>query len=315
MPAQNRRLPRRTPDELRERMPRRTPAETRDLMLRAAVDILRERAQATGDEVLASALAHVRVSHVAERATAIIREQTGDQKAKAITTGAIYQQWPTQSDFQVDLLFHLADLQSTLVPGLPESILRFKQAHADAVPLETVVMQTMEDVHRHYRQDPLYRVELSLLIGAHDPRLSAALRHRMTAFYATADQAWQAMLDAYDLRMREPFTIRHLSRAVAAQIAGSVVLWFQDPDVLDDPLGEEGRSLMSRTILATFQRLTEPTSTLPQAEGSGQGEVGLQPGTEVGGGAGVVGDQGGSLRAVPGVPGPAQVADAVRVRP
>ncbi|MEJ2579023.1 MAG: hypothetical protein P8Z68_07985 [Kineosporiaceae bacterium] len=241
-------------------MPRRTPAETRDLMLRAALEILRERAQATGDEVLASALAHVRVSQVAERATAIIREQTGDRKTKAITTGAIYQLWPTQSEFQVDLLFHLSDLQSTLVPGLPESILRFKQAQADEVPLEAVVMQTMEDVHRHYRQDPLYRVEFSLLIGANDPRLRAALQHRMAAFYISSDQAWQALLDAYDLRMREPFTVRHLSQAIAAQIAGSVVLWFQDPDILDDPLQEEGRSLMSRTILAIFQRLTEPIS-------------------------------------------------------
>jgi AcrR family transcriptional regulator len=239
-------------------MPRRTPAETRDLMLRAAVELLRERAQASGDEVLAAAVAHVRLSQVAERATAIVRDQTGDQRAKAITTGALYQQWPTQADFQVDLIFHIADLQSTLVPGLPESILRFKQAHADAVPLETVLARTMEEVHRHYREDPLYRVELSLLIGACDPRLRAALNHRMTAFYATADQAWQALLDAYELRMRTPFTIRNLSTAVAAQIAGSVVLWFEDRDGLDDPLGEPGWSLTSRSILAIFERFTEP---------------------------------------------------------
>src|SRR4051812_1288777 len=100
-------------------MPRRTPAETRELMLQAAVELLRERAEASGDKVLAAALAHVRLSQVAERATDIVREQTGDEKAKAITTGALYQQWPTQADFQVDLLFHIAELQSTLVPGLP----------------------------------------------------------------------------------------------------------------------------------------------------------------------------------------------------
>ena len=36
------------------RLPRRTPEETRDLMLRAAVELIRERAQASGDEVLAA---------------------------------------------------------------------------------------------------------------------------------------------------------------------------------------------------------------------------------------------------------------------
>jgi hypothetical protein len=260
VPPQGKRPPRRTPAELRERMPRRTPAETRELMLRAAVDLLRERAQASGDEVLSSALAHVRLSQVAERATAIVREQTGDQKAKAITTGAIYQQWPTQADFQVDLLFHLADVQSALVPGLAESILRFKQAHANAVPLETVLTETMEEVHRHHREDPLYRVELSLLIAAGDPRLRAAFAHRTTAFSATADQAWQALLDAYGLRMRQPFTIRHLGLAVAAQINGSVVIWYHDPAILDDPLNEDGWSLVSRSILAIFERFTEPAS-------------------------------------------------------
>ncbi|WP_322748171.1 MULTISPECIES: hypothetical protein [unclassified Frankia] len=242
-------------------MPRRTPAETRDLMLHAAVDLIRERAEATGDEALSAALAHVRLTQVADRATAIVREQTGDQSAKAITTGALYQQWPTQGDFQIDLLFHIAHLQATLVPGLPESILRFKEAQAGALPLETVFFRTMEEVHRHYREDPLYRVELSLLFGACDPRLRAALAQRQSEFYEAADQAWQALLDSYDLRIRPPYTVRDLSRVMAAQVAGSVVIWFGDPDILKDPEGEEGRSLMSRSMLAIFERLTEPAAT------------------------------------------------------
>lgn len=252
-----RRAPRRTPAELRERMPRRTPAETRELMLRAAVDVIRERALDTGDEVLASALAHVRLTQVAERATTIVRDETGDQKAKAITTGAIYQQWPTQTDFQVDLLFHIADIQATLVPGLTESISWFRKARADGVPLEKLLLKTMEEVHLHYREDPMYRVELSFLIGACDSRLRAALTHRQDAFYASVDQVYAVLLDAYGLRIKNPYTVRDLSRVIAAQIAGSVVIWHQDPALLDDPLGEENSSLMSRAILAIFNWMTE----------------------------------------------------------
>lgn len=258
MPAKVARAPRRTPAELRERMPRRTPEETRELMLRAAVDLIRERALASGDDVLSDVLAHVRLTQVAERATDIVRAETGDQKAKAITTGAIYQQWPSQSDFQVDLLFHIAELQSALVPGLPESTARFQHAAQTGVPIDEVFIETMEEVHLHYREDPMYRVELSFLAGACDERLKAALAHRHAAFYVWVDQAYTALLEAYGLRIREPFTLRDLSRVVSAQIAGSVVIWNADPALLDDPMGEPGHSLMSRSILAVFHWLTEP---------------------------------------------------------
>ncbi len=227
-------------------------------MLRAATDLIRERALSSGDDVVASALAHVRLTQVAERATQIVRSETGDQKAKAITTGALYQQWPTQADFQIDLLFHVADLQSALVPGLPESLKRFRDASTSGMPLEKVLMATMEEVHRHYRDDPMYRVELSFLIGAIDPRVRAALTHRQEAFYVSVDEAYRGLLHAYHRRMRPPFTVRDLSRVISSQIAGSVVTWYADPALLDDPLGEANASLMSRSILALFERFTEP---------------------------------------------------------
>lgn len=230
-------------------------------MLRAAVDLIRERAQDSGDEVVASALAHVRLTQVATRATAIVRAETGDETAKAITTGAIYQQWPTQADFQVDLLFHVAELQSALVPGLPESLQRFREAHAAGEPLDKLLMRTMEDVHRHYREDPMYRVELSFLIGASDPRLRAALTHRQEAFYTSVDEAYSGLLDAYGLQMRAPYTVRDLSRVISSQIAGSVVTWYADPALLDDPLGEPDASLMSRSVLALFESLTKPAGS------------------------------------------------------
>lgn len=245
-----------TPPPRSRRMPRRTPAETRDLMLRAAVDLLRERAQASGDEVLAAALAHLRLTQVADRATAIVRDETGDQDALAITTGAIYQQWTSQADFQVDLLFHIAELQARLVPGLAESMARFRRAQAEELPLETLLIRLMEEVQRHYREDPLFRVELGFLIGAGDERLRAAIAHRQDAFYVDADRAWQALLDSYGRSMRAPFTIRDLTRAMAAQIIGSVVIWFADPDILRDPLGEEDASLASRVMVAILDRLT-----------------------------------------------------------
>ncbi|HST83330.1 MAG TPA: hypothetical protein VLL08_16465 [Kineosporiaceae bacterium] len=247
-----------TSNVTRKRMPKRTLAETRELMLHAAVDMICERAQESGDDVVAAALSHVRLTQVAQRATTLVRARTGNLDAAAITTGALYQVWPSQADFQADLLFHIADRQSTLVPGLAESILRFEASAANSLPLEDVLCRTMEEVHRHYREDPLYRVELGFLISVCDPRVRAAVAHRQLAFRATADQAWQGLLDAYGLRLRPPFRIRDLTNAVAAQIGGSIIVWFADPDSLDDPAGQDGWSLASRAILAIFTQFTEP---------------------------------------------------------
>ena len=98
-----------TSNVTRKRMPKRTLAETRELMLQAAVEMICERAEMSGDDIVASALSHVRLTQVAQRATGLVRARTGNLDAAAITTGALYQVWPSQADFQADLLFHIAD--------------------------------------------------------------------------------------------------------------------------------------------------------------------------------------------------------------
>jgi AcrR family transcriptional regulator len=259
---------------------RRSVAETRDLLLHAAVDLLRERAEQVGDDVVAAALAHVRFAQVAERATALVRSDSAGPDAPAVTTGAIYNLWPNQPDFQVDLLLHVAELQAALDPGLGESVHRFRAAAAACVPLEDVLRELAELVYRHYRDDALFRVELSFLIGVRDPRVHRALARRREAFSAVADQAWQGLLDAYGLRLRAPWRIRDLTEAVASCLIGSVVLAFADPgdpaadpgDPAADPgdpaagadrtggaeaQGRDGWSPVSRAVRAVFEAFTE----------------------------------------------------------
>lgn len=235
---------------------RRTVAETRELLLRAAVDVLRERAEQAGDHVVAAALAHVRFTQVAERATALVRSTTGP-RAASVTTGAIYNLWPNHEDFQVDLLLHVADLQAQLVPGLDETVPRFRDAAARSVPVWEVLRELVEDVHRHYGNDPIFRVELGFLIGAHDPRVQHALTRRFEAFAAAADRVWQALLDAYRLRLREPFGIRDLTTAMASVLVGATVLAFADSRALADPAREPGWSLTFRTASAVFERFVQ----------------------------------------------------------
>jgi AcrR family transcriptional regulator len=209
---------------------RRTAEQTRGLLLRAGVELLRERAGQDGDHVVAAALSHVRFTEVAERATELVRARAGDADAAKVTTGAIYNLWPHQVDYQVDLLLHVAQLQSVLVPGVDQSLTRFRAARDRGAPVDQVVAELARDVHRHYQQDPLFRVELGFLISAHDQRVQQALAHRRGSFFASADQGWQSLLDTYGLCLRPPHSLRDLTTAVAACLIGSTVLSFADAD-------------------------------------------------------------------------------------
>jgi hypothetical protein len=248
---------------VRRRMPKRSKEQTRALMLRAAVDLLRERALSQGDDVVSAALAHVRVADIARRATELVRADLGaadlHREAASITTGAVYQVWPRQADLQADLLFHVAELQATLGPDVAEAVQRFRAAAGAGVGLQDVVLATMDDIWRTYRDDPILRVELSFLVAAVDPRVRAALAHRRRQFAVRADEVWQGLLDAYGLRMRAPYRLHDLTTAVAAQTVGSVVLWWADPQVLADPFGRD-RSLATRMVALLVQELTEPAA-------------------------------------------------------
>lgn len=249
---------------VRRRMPKRSKEQTRALMLRAAVDLLRERALSQGDDVVSAVLAHVRVADIARRATELVRADLGTAgedrpEAASITTGAVYQVWPRQADLQADLLFHVAEMQAALGPGVAEAVQRFRAAAGAGAGLEDVLLATMEDIWRTYRDDPILRVELSFLVAAVDPRVRAALAHRREQFAVRADEVWQGLLDAYGLRMRPPYRLRDLTTAVAAQTVGSVVLWWAEPQVLADPFGGD-RSLATRMVALLVRELTEPAA-------------------------------------------------------
>ncbi|MEZ5409910.1 MAG: hypothetical protein R2761_17915 [Acidimicrobiales bacterium] len=211
-----------------------------------------------GDETMAAALAHVRLTQVVDRATDLVRRKSGDGNAPAITTGAVYNLWPTQAEFQADLLLHIADIQATLTVDVERGRALYQASAAAGVPVGEVLRVLVNRVQRLYRGDALFAVVLGFGASAVDPRVQQALRHRQDAFLALAEPTWQSLLDAYDLRLCPPYTIRHLALAVAAQFVGSVVQFYANPEIDADPAGEEGWSLTARSITAVFQSMTMP---------------------------------------------------------
>ncbi len=233
--------------------------ETRKLLLQAGVDLVQARVTQAGDEVVAAALAHVRLTHVAIRATELRRAD--DPHAPAVTTGAIYNLWPSQIDYQADLLLHIADIQATLTVDVGRAETGFKRAAAAGVPLAEVLRILVERVGQQYRENALFAVEFGFLASSADPRVQRALRHRQDAFLDGAERAWQSLLDAYDLNLRPRYTSRHLAIAVSSQFIGSLALWYGNPGIDADPDGDDGWSLSARSIAAVFYAMTLPAGT------------------------------------------------------
>jgi hypothetical protein len=242
------------------RFPKRSIAETRALMLHAATELVCARVQDTDEEAVAAALAHVRLTDVAAHATRIMREQTGDQGAAAITTGAIYQLWPTQAEFQSELLFHIAELDAVLVPDR-EDVTESAAAYATAgKPVGEALHATIERAFAYTRENPVYYVFLSFYIRSGNPRVRQALHQSYASFAPAAREAWQAMLDAYQLKIRAPHTIDDLATAMTALIEGFALRWVADPASTRPPAGEQDWSLVSTTALKLFEQFTEPTT-------------------------------------------------------
>jgi hypothetical protein len=192
---------------------------------------------------------------VASRATALVRQDAATCGDARVTTGAIYNLWPTQVDFQVELLLHVAQLQSVLTPGLDESLDRFRAARDRGTAVEQVVADLAQEVYERDRQDPLFRVELGFLIGVHDQRVQQALAHRRESFLATADTAWQSLLDVYGLRVSPSRQIRDLTAAAAACLIGATVLSFADPRGNETTPG-----VAAQSVVAVFRALTQPAT-------------------------------------------------------
>ncbi|MDW8810004.1 hypothetical protein P1P68_35725 [Streptomyces scabiei] len=243
---------------MRRRLPRRSPEETRALMLEAATRLVCAGTSDTSEEAVSAALAHIRVKRVTEEATRIMRERLGDDTAPAITTGSIYQIWPAQADFQADLLFHLTSRQAELVPGLPESIRRFKEAVDSGTTWQEALNDVLTDNHENHRVDPVYRVLLGFYASAANPRVRDALGHYGESFTEVACEAYQALLDAYGLRLRAPYRIEHLATTIAALLDGFHMRWMAGLPHLEDPEGTDRWSLATRSAVMVFDQFTEP---------------------------------------------------------
>ncbi len=264
----------------RRRLPKRSLAQTRALMLRAATELVCEGINDTSDAAVASALAHVQLTEVAARATRIVAAELADREprpgaipgggtvpgsdagpardAAPITTGAIYQVWPTQAEFQADLLFYIADLDAAYEPAIAAAAEIVAAGVAAGQPAEQTLAQLVGWSYEHTRESPAFYVSLGFFLRSGNARVREVLAHGDQAFTTAIRPVWQAMLDGYGLRMRAPYAVEDLAISVSTLLEGFALQWKRQPARTEDPLGEDGWSLAARLAVMMFTQLTEP---------------------------------------------------------
>jgi len=246
----------------RRRLPKRSRAETRALMLRAATELVCEGMADTSDRAVSAALAHVQLTEVATRANAIVRSELPagevDGQVAGITTGAIYQVWPTQGEFQADLLFHLAELDAASGSAMGQVAGIVAAAVAGSWPVEAALAAMIEVSFAHTRASGIFYASLGFYLRSGNDRVREVLRHGDDDFIAAIGPVWQALLDGYGLRMRAPYTRDDLSISIGAVLEGFALQWKRQPERTRDPLGEDGCSLPGRLAAMIFSQMTEP---------------------------------------------------------
>lgn len=242
----------------KRRLARRPVDQTRSLMLSAAVKLLADSVNDDSEEALAFAVSHIRVTDVVAEASRIAAEEQGGSADEfhPLSIGALYQIWPTQPEFQSELLLHLAELGSVVQPTAETT-----RAHLDeGVRGEALRDLTMREAWVHNRSDPIARAMLAAYPRIANEQIRSHLADGYAHFFRQVAPAWQLILVECGRRMRPGYTEIHLGRAIAALIEGFTLQWLVDADALRDPDGDPEWDLALRTIVAVIDSLTEPVT-------------------------------------------------------
>jgi hypothetical protein len=221
-------------------------------MLRAGTRLAIARLRDADEDAAARALAHIRLTEVAKTATDIEREEGLERGA--ITTGAIYQFWPTQAAFQADLMVHV--LTQEPLPDSDRLAARTLELIAQGGPVDDILAELALMAYRIARNTEIYDLSLLFVPYSRLPRVGDALRASYEEQASTARPIYQALLMAGSLRIREPWELGDMMSAISALHDGYRI---QDNVGAVDGATEHSESVLAQATVAIFRAFTEPT--------------------------------------------------------
>jgi hypothetical protein len=229
---------------------RRPREETRRVLLDAAARLVISRLAEDGE--FGNPLSAVRIADVLD----FLNSQAGVEGRPPMTTGAVYQIWPSQAEFQSDLLDHVMNVVATF--GLDDFRATVRSLMAEGVPYDGLVaaMTTIEsDEGSPSHEEITLSVGLAALVSPGRIRLAEASAN---AVYIAQMGALLAEILAYgDREMRPGLAIEDLVWVVEAFAAGMEVRARTHPEVVARR-DATGRHAFSRAYAGLFEALTQP---------------------------------------------------------
>ncbi len=231
---------------------RRSAQTTRALMLRAGTDLAIEALHEADEDAAARALSHIRLTEVARKATELESSDDGAPVAP-ITTGAIYQLWPSQAAYQADLMVHVLSEAPLPVPARLHS--RALELIAAGTPAEQIMGELADLAFSRARATPEYDLALLFVPYSTLPRVGETLRETYREQDRAARPIYQAVLTSGRLRVRAPWKLDDLMAAMSALHDGFRVRLHSDPTIVRN---RKGQSLLAEASIALFRSFTEP---------------------------------------------------------
>ena len=218
-------------------------------LLEAGADLLRE-------EPVGDILSQVKVADVARR-------------AGGRSIGAVYHHWRDQDSYRRDLLAYILD------PG------RYRGAHEAAAmaatvcdgpvvarpPLEAAVRTMGNQLFDELKVNPWLVLQMALWSKQMtDPYVRGLLTELYQGIDANFEPVMDTALQAYGLRVKEPFDTHLLAVVLTALAEGLAMRWGVDPDAVPETIVEDAEaagksSLFAEAVLAFLGWATEPTDT------------------------------------------------------
>jgi AcrR family transcriptional regulator len=224
-------------------MARRTTEQTKQLLLDVGTRLVYERGVNVG-------VTHVKLSDVVA--------------AAGLTTGAAYRCWENQDAFHRDLAAAAVRWRNdTPIANTVGHITRLVE---DRAPLAEIIRAGAEANLYRYPDDVGFLTTIALrACGPTDESLAKAGRDRLETAVAEYSRMYDVLMGLYGRRMRRPFTIEHLTVALAAlsegfalqAMSGAPHPRIERPDTMPDA-GSSDWTLLAYAVEAIVERFTEP---------------------------------------------------------
>ena len=239
---------------------RRTRDETRELLLEAAVRLVMTRIG--GDSAVpVNPLADVLITDVLDEANSALR--AADPGARTMTTGAAYNIWPAQADFQTDLLSRVLDAAAT--PGIERVRTATLNGLARKLPWSAVLGDTIEVDYRESFDEPSMFLMIGLAALAAPGDVAAGEQRANERYVAETGELLAAITRYAGRRLRAGRTVEDLVWAIEALEVGYLLRMRIDQQT---PLRHDadGASALAAAAAGIVEAFTEPDATASGGE-------------------------------------------------